>query len=122
MTDAKTPAQLASTAADAIQALNHATFNTSYEDGGWWWPSDAYDVVGGLDRMAGMLGQALDQVAAHVKRLAQQGHIRSDKGGDGGENVAAALAALESARADAQRLTSRLATVHSALSPLAYQD
>ncbi|WP_371484912.1 hypothetical protein [Kitasatospora sp. NBC_00315] len=122
MTDAKTPAQLASAAADAVQALNHATFNTSYEDGGWWWPSDAYDVVGGLDRMAGMLGQALDQIAAHVERLAQHDHIRSDKGGDGGEDVATALRALKSAQADAARLASHLGGAHSALSSLAYKD
>jgi hypothetical protein len=122
MTDPQTPAQLARTAAEAIRSLNHATLTTSYEDGGWWWPSDAYDVVGELDRMAAMLGQALDQVATHVERLAQHDHIRSDKGGDGGEDVATALRALKSAQADAARLASHLGGAHGALSSLAYKD
>ncbi len=120
MTDPKTPAQLAADAAEAIRAINHATLSTPGLD--WEYPSDAYDVVGSLERLAATLPQALDQIARHIERLHANERIRSDKGGDGSEEVHTALRALESANADAGQLASRLATVHSALSPLAYQD
>ena len=119
-TTAKTPAQHATTAAEAIRALNHATLATPGLD--WEHPSNAYDVVGSLERLAATLPQALDQIAHHIERLAAAGRIRSDKGGDGAEEVHTALRALEFANADARQLASRLATVHSALSPLAYQE
>ncbi|MEU3978413.1 hypothetical protein [Streptomyces bacillaris] len=117
---AKTPSQLAGTAADAVRALNHATLGPDRP--GWEYPADAYDVIGGLDQLVGFLPQALDQIARHIERLAADGHIRSTKGGDGSDEVATALRALEWANADATQLQSRLATVHSALSPLAYKD
>ncbi|MBK3582577.1 hypothetical protein JHN49_02190, partial [Streptomyces sp. MBT57] len=71
---AKTPGQLAGTASDAIRALNHATIGPDRL--GWEYPSDAYDVIGGLDQLVGMLPQALDQIARHIERLAGDDHIR----------------------------------------------
>lgn len=114
-----TPRDHAAAAAEAIRALNHATLS---KVPGWEYPGDAYDVVGGLDQMANMLGQTLDQIAQHIERLSTLGHIRSDKGGDGAEDVHSALRALEWGRADAASLASRLGTAHSALSALAFQD
>jgi hypothetical protein len=116
---AKTPAQLADDAAEAIRSLNHATLGPGLD---WEYPSNAYDVVGSLERLAAMLPQALDQIARHIERLAATERIRSDKGGDGSEEVHTALRALEFANVDAGQLASRLAMVHSALSPLAYRD
>ncbi|GGZ28111.1 hypothetical protein [Streptomyces nitrosporeus] len=115
----KTPAQLASTSADAVRALIHATFASPQAE--WEFPGDAYSVVGGLSELARMLPQALDQIARHVEQLHTAGHIRSDRGGDGAGEVADALRALEFAAADAGQLSSRLETVHSALGPLAYK-
>ena len=115
-----TPADHASGAAEAIRALNHATLSPSQN--GWEYPSDAYDVIGGLDRASGYLPQALDQIARHIERLSTLGHIRSDNGGNGTTEVDTALRALESARANATALASQLTTVHAALAPLAWQE
>jgi hypothetical protein len=53
------PAGLASQAADAVRALNHATRpGTS----GLAYPADAYDVTGALSLLASRLPQALAQL------------------------------------------------------------
>jgi hypothetical protein len=72
----KTPAQLADAAGDAIRALNHTTIGSQAD---WEYPGDAYSVVGGLSYMAGMLPQAIDQIAQLLKRLEQEGYLKSDR-------------------------------------------
>jgi len=116
----KTPAQYASTAADAIRALNHATLTTTGRDG-WEYPSDAYDVIGALDQMAGGMNQALKQVWMLLSGLAGDGHIRSDQGTPD-QDLAAARAALDTARAAADQLVTALSRAHSATGHLGYQD
>jgi hypothetical protein len=116
--DAKTPAELADVAAEAIRSANHATLTTPAL--GWEFPSDAYDVVGRLLTMVQRLPQLLEQAGAHVQRLADTGYVRSDRGGDGAEEVAAALDALGRAGTDAVAMAAALGTAHGALSPLAY--
>ena len=115
----QTPAEHAEAAAEAIRALAHITWASG--DDGWQYPSDAYDVVGSLDQMAMRLPQALDQIAQHIERLAEAGRVRSDNGGDGTVEVIAALDTLTRARAEAEQLEHRLATVHAALAPLSYK-
>lgn len=115
-----TPSDLASRAAEVIRALNHATLDT-YGHEGWTYPGDAYDVIGGLDRMAGGLNQALEQVWMLLSGLAVDGHVRSDRGGID-QPMAEARAALDDARAAADRLTVALSRAHAATSPLAWQD
>lgn len=119
MTNSKTPDQLANDAAEAIRGLNHTTLSANL---GWKYPGDAYQVVGGLNQMARGLGQALDQIAQHIERLSESGHISHDHGGAGTKEVATALEGLEWARVDADALVSRLVTVHSALARLAWKD
>jgi hypothetical protein len=119
--DAKTPAQLADDAAEAVRSANHATF-TAGPALGWEFPSDAYDVIGHLQAMVQRLPQLLQQTGAHVQRLADSGHVRSDRGGNGADEVAAALDAIGRASADAVAMAAALDTAHSALSPLAWQD
>lgn len=117
MTEPKTPAELADTAAEAIRALNHATMSTRP---GWEYPADAYSVVGNLLAMVQRLPQLLEQTGAHIEALAGGNHIRSTRGGNGAEEVAAALDALSRVSADAVAMAAALDTAHSALSPLAY--
>lgn len=119
MTEPKTPAQLADDAAEAIRALNHATQSSRP---GWEFPADAYSVVGELGTLVMRLPQLLQQVEAHIQRLSDADHIRSDRGGDGAEEVTAARDALGRASTDAVSMQAALDTAHSALSPLAYQD
>lgn len=116
---AKTPAQLADDAAQAIRALNHVTMSTR---DGWEFPSDAYSVIGNLRELAQYLPQLLQQTEVFLQRLTDGDHIRSDRGGNGAAEVNAALDGLDRAREDAVTMEAALDTVHSALSPLAYQD
>jgi hypothetical protein len=121
MTDPKTPAQLADDAAEAVRSANHATLSAGPALG-WEFPSDAYDVIGNLLAMVQRLPQLLEQTGAHVQRLATADHVRSDRGGNGADEVAAALDAIGRASDDAVSMAAALDTAHSALSPLAYQD
>lgn len=116
--NSKSPRELASSAAESIRALNHATL--SCRDG-WEYPGDVYDVIGGLDQMAGGLNQALEQIWMLLSGLAADGHVRGDRG-DADQDMAAARVALDQARASADQLVSALSRAHSATSPLAWQD
>jgi hypothetical protein len=115
----KTPAQLADVAAEAIRAINHLTMGTGDD---WQYPGDAYDTVANLKRAVYGLPQALEQMSHLIERLAALDHIRSDKGGDGADNVATALAGLRAAAKEATSLGGHLDAVHSALSPLAWKE
>lgn len=118
MTD-KTPVQLADTAGDAIRGLNHATLSSPRPD--WQYPGDAYSVVGNLAYMTGMLPQALDQITQLLKRLEDEGHLKSDR-----DTLAADLEAAYTGLADAasaaETLRSALESAHSGLGPVAYKD
>jgi len=115
---AKSPATLASSAAEAIRSLNHATLNYGRVD--WEYPSDAYDVIGGLDRMAGMLPQALDQVDALLSTVAGDKRLRSDRGTPD-QDIVQALAALADARDAAVQLNAALSRAHSATGALGWE-
>lgn len=115
----QTPALHASDAAEAVRSLNHATLRRG-ED--WQYPGDAYSVVGNLVALAERLPQALNQARDLLQHLRTGGHIRSDKGGDGLPEVIASMAGLRSAAEYADAMRAALGDVHSALSPLAYQD
>lgn len=119
MTD-KTPAQLASEAADAVRAINHLTLSAHPSDD-WTYPSHAYSVVGGLTQMAMMLTQALDQIGAFIELMDTGGNLRSDKGTLPAdlENTYGGLADAHDA---AKQLYEALNRAHSGLSPIAYQD
>jgi hypothetical protein len=118
MTDAKTPAQLADDAAEAVRALNHATLSPR---DGWEYPADAYSVVGNLGMLVMRLPQVLEQLTEFVERLHQEGHVKAD-GGDTLERVSNLGAAKSDAEDAATKLQSALDEMHAALSPLAYKD
>jgi hypothetical protein len=115
---AKTPAQLADDAAEAIRAINHRTMSSGDD---WQYPGDAYSVVGNLSQVAMMLPQALDQIGALVERLDQAGNLRSDK-----DTLATDLDSTYGGLADAhdaaRKLYDALNRAHSGLSPIAYKD
>lgn len=113
------PQKIAQAAGEEVRALNHATIGSGRL--GWEFPSDAYSVIGGLDQLATGLPQAIDQIRAHLSRLATDGHVRSDRG-DTDKDLAAAHSALTDARAAALVLAEALGRAHSATSPLSYQD
>jgi hypothetical protein len=115
----KTPADLAFSAAELVRALNHATLAPGRD--GWEYPGDAYDVIGGLDQTAGGMSQALEQVWTLLSGLVADGHVRSDRGTPD-EDLSAARAALDDARAAADQLAAALGRAHSATNPLGWQD
>lgn len=119
MTDPKTPGQLASDAAEAIRGLNHATLSLGHLD--WEYPSNAYSVLGGLERTSGYLPQALTQVRSLLSGLFFDGHVGSTTG-NAEKDVAEAIAALDDARVAAATLNAALQRAHNATSPLTYED
>ncbi|QGZ53332.1 hypothetical protein GPZ77_34445 (plasmid) [Streptomyces sp. QHH-9511] len=118
MTD-KTPAQLSETVGDAIRALTHATLGSPRP--GWEYPGDAYSVVGNLVYMTGMLPQALEQTAQLLKRLEDEGHLKSDRDTLTAD-LEAAYAGLTIAAGAAETLRGALNRAHSGLGPIAYKD
>ncbi|MEU8886110.1 hypothetical protein [Streptomyces hydrogenans] len=117
MTD-KTAAVLAGTAADTIQALNHATLGRQLD---WEYPGDAYSVTGGLAHMAGMLPQAIEQIARLLKRLEEEGHLKSDRD-TLGDDLEAAYAGLTIASGAAETLCGALNRAQHGLGAIAYKD
>lgn len=115
---AKTPAQLADDAGEAVRAINHLTLSPR---DGWWYPGDAYSVIGNLAHMAGMLPQAITQTRSLIARLDAEGRLRSDKD-TLDTDLAAAYAGLEVAAAAAQTLHQALSRAQSGMSPIAYKE
>lgn len=115
---AKTPAQLADTAGDAIRALNHVTLSTRPD---WEYPGDAYSVVGNLAYMAGMLPQAIEQIAQHIKNLEGQDRLKSDRDTLAAD-LEAAYAGLTIAAGAADTLCGALNRAQSGLGAVAYKE
>ncbi|NEC24430.1 hypothetical protein [Streptomyces parvus] len=115
---AKTPSELAGTAADAIRALNHATLSHRPD---WEYPGDAYSVVGNLSYMAGMLPQAIEQTAQLLKRLEEEGSLKSDRDTLAAD-LEAAYAGLTIAAGAAETLRGALDRAQNGLGPIAYKE
>jgi hypothetical protein len=109
----ETPARVAWQAASLVQTLNHMTLSCSYEGGGWYWPSDAYSLAGGLNNLAANLPQLLEQTGGFIEKLHAAGHVGSDRGPE---------AAVGEARRAALRLQDCLERLHGATSSLTYED
>lgn len=98
------PAGLASQAAEAVRALNHATRPGA---SGLVFPADAYDVTGQLALLASRLPQALAQLLTFLRTEIQAGRIvivAGDQAGDPAAVLAAVTASLDSAVVSARRL------------------
>jgi hypothetical protein len=103
MTDAKSPAELADQAAEAIRALNHKLIS-----GGLTYPADAYDTIGTLRTLADRLPQSLGLIARWLGQEHDRGAIGHDSGGDAGEYILATADALGRAQEDAELLAAAL--------------
>jgi len=119
VTDPKTPAQLASEAAEAVRSLNHATLSMGDLD--WEYPSNAYSVIGGLERAAGYLPQTIAQVRRLLDDLYADGHVGTTTGTPA-QKLVEATDALDEARRLAAQLNAALQRAHNATSPLTYED
>ncbi len=98
------PAGLASQAAEAVRALNHATRPGA---SGLVFPADAYDVTGQLALLASRLPQALAQLLAFLHAEVAAGRVVIVSGphaGDPAAVLAAVTASLDSAVVSARRL------------------
>jgi hypothetical protein len=119
----ETPARVAWQAASLVQTLNHMTLSCSYEGGGWYWPSDAYSLAGGLNNLAANLPQLLEQTGGFIEKLHAAGHVGSDRGPEAVDGlVAECTAAVGEARRAALRLQDCLERLHGATSSLTYED
>ncbi|MEU9947074.1 hypothetical protein [Streptomyces sp. NPDC047939] len=111
------PARHLSDASDGIRAFNHTSRAAST---GWEFPPDSYTALGNLSYLVGMLGQAVEQSTAPVRRTYEQGRIRVDGNGDTEAKFAELLAAREDAIAAAAALTAAVQRMHNAVSPMGH--
>lgn len=111
------PGALAGLAADLIRSLNHATFGGF---GRLVYPSDAYDVISNLKRLADGLPQAIAQLNVFLGNQLADGRVIVDGGDDPhGDKAAAALAlTLGAASAHAYMLGEDLAAAQNVASKL----
>jgi hypothetical protein len=72
--------------AEAVRLLNYLSLPG---DGapGLTWPADAYDVIGGLRRAAGMIPQMNSQLAGWLMAEQEAGRVAHESGGDALEAV-----------------------------------
>lgn len=109
-----TPAALADVAAEAIRALNHATVPGT---GRLVHPSDVYDVIGSLERLAAMLPQAFGQLSMWLGHEALAGRVVADFGSYTGrtdEALAIAGLSLGGASGHALHVVDELKRAHGA--------
>ena len=109
------PAALASEAAEAVRALNHATLPGA---GGLMFPADAHDVTGQLSLLASRLPQALAQLLAFLHAEVQAGRVvivAGEHAADPAAALAAVTGSLDAAVAAARRLHQALDAAQSNL-------
>lgn len=105
-----TPIEHASTAAEAVRALNHATLSAGPANGsdGYVWPADVDAVTAQLAILAQRLPQALDQAARWLETSAATGRVGHDKGLDGERAGVLAAVLLRAGGAAAETMLRRL--------------
>lgn len=109
------PARHLSDAADNVRAFNHASGSVASD---WEFPSHAYDALGNLSYMAGMLEQAVRQSVRPVMHTYEHGRVLIDNGGDADAKVSELTAARDDAMQAAAALTAAVQRMHSATSPM----
>lgn len=114
-----TAAELSDEAAEAIRRLNHLTREAG---DGLEYPGDAYSTVANLKALVQRLPQTFEQILAFLTNLHDGGHLRSDRGPNADDDMAAVKAALDWAADDARTLAECLDSAHSALSPIGYAE
>jgi hypothetical protein len=109
------PKKYLSVAADQVRAFNHVSRSVG---DGWQYPGHAYDAIGNLSYLVGMLGQAIKQSTVPVTHSYKQDRILIDGGGSANAKVAEMRAAREDAVAAAAVLTAAVQRMHNATSPM----
>lgn len=109
------PARHLSQAAEGVRAFNHTSRSVGDD---WVYPGHAYDAVGNLSHMVGMLEQAVQQSTRPVMHTYEHGRVRIDGNGDADAKVAELVAAQRDAEAAAAALTAAVQRMHNAVSPM----
>lgn len=109
------PARFLDAAAEDVRAFCH---NSRSVDDEWIYPGHAYDAVGNLSHLAGMLEQAVEQSIRPVMYTYEHGRVLIDNGGDADQKVSELVAARLDAMKAAAALTSALQRMHNAVSPM----
>jgi hypothetical protein len=109
------PARHLSEAAEGIRAFNHTSRSAAKD---WEFPGHAYDAIGNLSYMVGMLQQAVGQATRPVMHTYEHGRVRIDGNGDADVKVAELVKAREDAEAAAAALTAAVQRMHNAVSPM----
>lgn len=109
------PARHLSEAAEGIRAFNHDSRAVGDD---WVYPGHAYDAIGNLSYLVGMLGQAVEQSTVPVTHAYKDGRILVDGGGSANAKVAEMRTAREEAVAAAAALTAAVQRMHNAVSPM----
>ncbi|NUK93995.1 hypothetical protein HRW16_19590 [Streptomyces lunaelactis] len=109
------PARHLDAAAEGIRAFNHTSRSTGTD---WRFPGHAYDAVGNLSYLVGMLGQAIEQATLPVMDTHEHGRVRIDGNGDAAAKVAELVKAREDALIAAEALTAAVGRMHNATSPM----
>ena len=109
------PATHLSAAADSIRAFNHTSRSTGTD---WEFPGHAYDAIGNLSYLVGMLGQAVEQATVPVTHAYKEGRLLIDGGGSENAKVAEMREARQEAVAAAAALTAAVQRMHNAVSPM----
>jgi hypothetical protein len=115
----RTPAQIATAAAEELRAFNHRTLEAkAFEQ-----PGDVSEAADALARVVQYLPQALRQLEAGLERLHEEQRIRLDDKSpaetsqkDIFDRVTAVVLALREARVDLSRLDDRMREVKGPLS------
>lgn len=115
MSQSQNPGRHLSTAAEAVRAFNHTSRSVG-ED--WTYPGHAYDAVGNLSYLVGMLEQTVQQSTRPVMYTYEHGRVLVDNGGDADAKVAELVAAQRDAEAAAAALTAAVQRMHNAVSPM----
>lgn len=113
----RTPSEIASAAAEEVRALNHRTLDSN----AFTYPSDVYSTVGGVDRLLAGLPQALEQLRAHLARMAATGNVKADDGDTDGRLAAAHLELTDAANA-LRQAQGAVGRAHNATSLLAWTE
>lgn len=109
------PARHLSAASEGVRAFNHTSRSAGQD---WEYPGHAYDAIGNLSYLVGMLEQAIGQATRPVMHTYEHGRVRIDNGGDADAKVAELVKAREDAEDAARKLTAAVQRMHNAVSPM----